>query len=117
MIDLQGLAEDRAVIAFVLPDMSYGGAERIALRLMRSFVGQGHHVDLVLLQKKGELLEQLPPEVRVVDLGVARIRGAIGPLVQYLKARRPRAVQARMWPLTVVAIVARLSQESPPDWW
>ena len=40
VIDLQGLAEDRAVIAFVLPDMSYGGAERIALRLIGASSGR-----------------------------------------------------------------------------
>jgi glycosyltransferase involved in cell wall biosynthesis len=97
--------DDRPV-AFVLPDMRYGGAERIALRLIRTFVEEGQAVDLVLMQKRGELLDQLPSQVRVVDLGASRIRGAIRPLVRYLRQRRPRSMQVRMWPLTIAGIIA-----------
>jgi glycosyltransferase involved in cell wall biosynthesis len=96
-----------APIACVLPDLKYGGAERIALTLIRSLVDRGCPVDLVLMERKGELLDQLPGGVRVVDLGAGRIRGTIGPLVRYLKERRPRSMQVRMWPLTVAAIIAR----------
>ena len=93
-------------IAFVLPDMRYGGAERVALRLIRSLVERGYPVELVLMEKHGELLEHLPPEVRLIDLGANRIRSAMMPLIRYLKERRPRTIQVRMWPLTVIAIVA-----------
>lgn len=100
------MAEQRP-IAFVLPNLDYGGAERVALTLMRSLVDRGCPVDLVLMRKEGALLAQLPKEVRVVDLGSSRIRGTIGPLVSYLKQRRPRSMQVRMWPLTIAAIIAR----------
>ena len=102
---MQSTAPD---VAFVLPDLRYGGAERIALRLIRSLVEDGRTVDLVLMRKEGELLDQLPPDVHVTGLGADRIRAAIMPLMRYLRTRRPRALQVRMWPLTVAAIVARL---------
>jgi glycosyltransferase involved in cell wall biosynthesis len=59
------------------------------------------------MRQTGELLSQLPSAVRLVDLGATRIRDVIWPLAKYLRERRPDAVQASMWPLTVAAIVAR----------
>jgi len=102
-----------AKIAFLLPDLGAGGAERVAIGLMRSFRERGHEVEFVLMQKQGELLDQIPDEVRIVDLGVKRIREAIWPLVRYFRESHPDAVQARMWPLTVAAIIARRLARSP----
>jgi glycosyltransferase involved in cell wall biosynthesis len=86
--------------------MSGGGAERVALALIRAFVERGYELDLVLTQARGELLPLLPQEVRVWDLHARRLRNAIWPLVRYLRERRPDALQVSMWPLTVVGILA-----------
>jgi glycosyltransferase involved in cell wall biosynthesis len=80
--------------------MRGGGAEKVALRLIDDFVAAGHQVDLVLMTARGELLEKLPPGVRVFDLGATRIRA-------YFRSERPAALQASMWPLTVAAVIAR----------
>lgn len=85
----------------------------MALSLIGEFIAQGHEVDLVLAEAKGELLPLLPPTVRVFDLKARRMRQAVGPLVRYLCQRRPDAVQARMWPLTIIAIAARALARSP----
>jgi glycosyltransferase involved in cell wall biosynthesis len=87
--------------------MRGGGAEKVALRLIGDFVAAGHQVDLVLMEKRGELLEKLPPAVRIFNLGARRIRDSIFPLRAYLRRERPAALQASMWPLTVAAVVAR----------
>lgn len=87
--------------------MGIGGAERVALRLMRSFLDAGERVHLVLMQKTGELLGQVPADVEIFDLRAMRVRHAVRPLASYLKNYSPDAVQARMWPLTVAAIIAR----------
>lgn len=100
-------------LAFVLPNLGAGGAERVALTLMRAFVARGFPVDLVLVEATGELLAQLPPEVTVVDLGARRYARALLPLVRYLRRCRPHAIQVRMWPLTVIAILARLLARTP----
>lgn len=99
-----------ARIALVLPNLKCGGAERVALTLARHFVGSGHEVDLVLMERTGEFLECVPEGVRMVDLGVRGWGSAIWPLTRYLKNRSPDAVHASMWPLTAVAAIAhRLS--------
>jgi glycosyltransferase involved in cell wall biosynthesis len=94
-------------IALLLPDLRAGGAERVAIGLMHSFRAAGHRVDFVLMQKEGEFLGEIPPDVRIVDLGASRIRHAIRPLVRYFREPRPDAVQVSLWPLTVAGIIAR----------
>lgn len=100
-----------ARIAFLLPDLRGGGAERVAVSLIHEFIERGHEVDLVLMRAEGELLEMRPPSVRVFDLNARRIRNSIWPLIRYLRDRRPDALQVSLWPLTVTAIIAaRLSR-------
>ena len=96
-----------ARIAFLLPDLAIGGAERVALTLMTAFVERGIEIDLVLVRREGELLAALPSEVNVVVLGARRLGTTVLPLIRYLRDRKPDAVQVRMWPLTLIAIVAR----------
>lgn len=94
-------------VAFLLPNMRGGGAERVALRLVEDFLSRGHEVDLLLMSPVGELMPLVPAACRVLDLNAARIRSVIVPLRKYLRDREPVALQASMWPLTVAAVIAR----------
>jgi glycosyltransferase involved in cell wall biosynthesis len=93
-------------LAFLLPHMWGGGAERVALRLIDDFIAKGYAVDLVLMKAEGKLLTLLPPQVRIIDLGTPRIRDVIAPLVRYLRATPLDGIQVSMWPLTVVGVLA-----------
>jgi glycosyltransferase involved in cell wall biosynthesis len=93
-------------LAFLLPHLRGGGAERVALRLIEDFVAQGHAVDLLVMTAQGELLPLLPASVRVIDLHASRIRDVVLPLVRYLRAERPIGIQVFMWPLTVAGVLA-----------
>jgi glycosyltransferase involved in cell wall biosynthesis len=91
--------------------MGGGGAERVALEIIRDLLGAGHKVDLVLVRATGQLMPLVPAEVRVIDLNASRMLGALKPLVRYFRRERPDAIQVSMWPLTTVAILAhRLSR-------
>lgn len=92
-----------ASIAILLPDLRGGGAERVNIDLAREFIRQGHTVDFVLMQARGELLDLVPDGARVVDLKTPRVRNMIWPLRRYLQRERPNALLAAMWPLTVLA--------------
>lgn len=86
--------------------MGGGGAERVALEIIRDLLAAGHQVDLVLARATGALMPLVPRQVRVVDLEVSRVLAAIWPLVRYFRRERPDAVQVSMWPLTTMAILA-----------
>lgn len=94
-------------IAILLPDLRGGGAERVGVNLANNFARRGLGVDMLLLQRQGVLLDQLDSRVRVVDLAAPRARHGLYPLAAYLRDARPTAVMANMWPLPVVALVAR----------
>ena len=96
-----------ARLAILIPDMHGGGAERVALTLIQGFIERGHEVDLILFRSSGELLELIPAVARIIDLNVKRMRHAVRPLACYLRERRPDALQASMWPVTLIAILAR----------
>lgn len=92
--------------AVILPNFNGGGAERLTVDVMAGFVARGIAVDLVLLERKGDLLPLVPEGVRVIDLKVPRLRSAAGALRRYMRETRPDAVLALMWPLTFMTIVA-----------
>ncbi len=79
-------------LAILLPNLNGGGAERVMLNLACSFVEQGIGVDLVLVKAEGPYLAQVPPEVRVVNLGCQRLLLSLPALVGYLRRERPAAV-------------------------
>ncbi|MGU3392450.1 glycosyltransferase [Sphingomonas sp. M1A8_2b] len=88
--------------------MSGGGAERVALALIRGFVKRGHGVDLVLANRRGHLLPLVPEGVEIFDLRAPTLRHTLWPLIRYLRHRRPDALHAMMWPITVIAVLAKL---------
>ncbi len=101
----------RKRIAILLPNLAGGGAEWVNLLLAREFLGHGFAVDFVLMQRRGELLSQVPTGCRVFSLEAKRLRN--GPRARRLHLRRepPDAVLAAMWPLTALAgLTLRLSR-------
>ena len=93
-------------VAFILPNLGGGGAERVALVLADHFIKSGHQVDVVLLGSGGELTSLVPSGARLIELGAERFRAALLPLVRYFRSAKPHATQAFMWPVTVLAVIA-----------
>ena len=77
-------------IAFFLPSLRGGGAQRVIVNLAHGIIERGLPVDVVLGAATGVFLDQLPPAVRLVDLRARRLLRSIGPLTAYLRRERPR---------------------------
>lgn len=124
------------IALFVRSFEGSGGAERVLLNLGCGLVARGHRVDLVMARHKGRYLDQIPPEISVVDLRVRSAKqslrvihrlgrdawfwtrmvlarkphyvlGALPGLAKYLKREQPDVVIASMDYPNVVAVVAR----------
>jgi glycosyltransferase involved in cell wall biosynthesis len=102
-------------IAFYLPSVHGGGAQRVIVNLVQGITERGLPVDVVLALAEGEFLEQLPASVRVVDLRAGRVLRSLGPLARYLRRERPRALVSSLSHANVVAVVAaRLARRATP---
>jgi glycosyltransferase involved in cell wall biosynthesis len=105
----------RAPIAFFLPSLGSGGAERVILNLAHGLVERGFPVDLVVVTAAGGFLDQLSPEVRLVDLRASRMLQSLGPLTAYLRRERPRVLVPSMSHANLVALwAARLARRGTP---
>jgi len=103
------MAEKKS-IGIYLTSMSMGGAERVARNLCKGLVDLGYEVDLVLVDATGELLDELPDPVSIVDLNASRVLRSLRPLREYLSTREPDILYSMMTEPNVVAILAhRLS--------
>jgi glycosyltransferase involved in cell wall biosynthesis len=104
-----------APIAFFLPGLHGGGAERIVLNLTEGIAERSIPVDLVLASATGPLLGQVAPGVRLVDLASPRVLRSVVPLARYLRRERPRALVSSMSHANLVALwAARLSRVGTP---
>lgn len=105
-------------IAFFLPDLSGGGAERVLLTLSEQLIKKGYKVDLVLERVQGNFIRQLPQGVRLVNLGKRyniptviglAVQSFVG-LVHYLRRNRPDAILSSLSRANILmAFAGRLS--------
>lgn len=94
-------------IAFFIPSLIAGGAERVMVNIARGFAERGFLVDMVLTKASGPYLASLPGTVRVIDLGARRVLGGLLGLVRYLRRERPAVLVASLSHANVVALWAR----------
>jgi glycosyltransferase involved in cell wall biosynthesis len=93
-------------VAFVLPDLRVGGAERVFLHLVEHIDRARIEPVLVLGEARGAWLDRVPSDVRVEVLGGGRARTAVPALVRALRRLRPDAAIATLG-MTVALTVAR----------
>src|SRR5512144_2794877 len=93
-------------MAFFLPGLYEGGAERIILNLIKAIAERGYPVDLVLARAEGPYMAQVPDSVRLVDLKAMRVLTSIPPLVHYLNSEQPVALLSALF-ANVIALLSR----------
>jgi glycosyltransferase involved in cell wall biosynthesis/peptidoglycan/xylan/chitin deacetylase (PgdA/CDA1 family) len=105
-------SKSKPLIAFVLPNLSFGGAEIVAAALGGEFLKRGFRTDFVVGWHEEEAFALLPPFAGYICLKAKHARSMLFPLASYIGERRPSAVIALQWPLTVLTIAARKLVES-----
>ena len=90
-------------LAFFLPSLTGGGAERIVTTLANALVERGHHVDLLLASKQGPLESAVDSRVSLLDFGHKHTAYTIPALVRLLRRRQPDVVVTALLHATVAA--------------
>ncbi len=94
-------------VAFFLPNLAGGGAEKVVLNLLRGMLALEIRLDLVVASLDGPYADQIPDRVRVINLATGRVITAISALSQYLKTERPIALISHLNHANIVALLAR----------
>lgn len=96
-----------AHIAFFLPAMNSGGAEKTVLMLATAFANRGIKTDILLVRKEGVYIPRIPKNIRVIELGAKGMVQSIFPLMNYLKAERPDVLISGLPGPNVITLMAR----------
>ena len=93
-------------IAFILPDLRAGGAEKVCINLASDWISRGHSVTFVLMNKRGEYLKNISKKIKIISLKKEKIRQVFFPLVSFFRTHKPDITLAQMWPLTSLTVLS-----------
>jgi len=79
-------------IYFLLPGLTFGGAERVIFTLCNELDRKRFSPTLVLFSQEGMPLELLKSDVRILDLKINRIRYAVFSLLKLIRREKPDIV-------------------------
>lgn len=77
------MVEDRARITFFIASLECGGAERNTINLLKSLNRQNYVVSLLLAQKKGDFVKDVPKEIPIISLNTASLLSIFFYLITY----------------------------------
>jgi glycosyltransferase involved in cell wall biosynthesis len=93
-------------IAFFIPSLRGGGAERVFVTLANEITKRGFNADLVLAQKEGPYLRDVSSKVNIVDLKSKRILFCLFPLIKYLKGEKPLSLFSTIHHINIISALA-----------
>lgn len=129
-------------ISLFVSTLAGGGAEKIMLELGKEFLKTGFNVDLILIEKKGPYLKEVPDNIKIVELGESflslkylriyhlrykslktliqlshliigtGILFSVFPLMDYLKKKKPDVLLSTLTEPNIIAILAKMIQDS-----
>ncbi|VAX11607.1 Glycosyl transferase, group 1 [hydrothermal vent metagenome] len=93
----------------VLPSMNGGGAEKVMLLLLSGLDRKRHQLTLVLFEKKGALLHDVPQDIQIHCLNKRGKLDAIylpGRLAGYIEKVQPDVVLSFLWYANIMNVLA-----------
>jgi len=104
------MGNGRIKVAFFVHALSCGGTERVVSRVLRHLDRTRFRPVLILIEKKGVFLEDVPPDVPILDCG----RGPGGrrwkwvrTFAGFLKTERPDVLMSFLWYANGFAVLGR----------
>ena len=98
-------------ITFFIPNLGYGGAERVTVNLLKALSEHDVVLDLVLTNLEApspsNYLDEVPRSVKVINLATGRISNSILPLANYIRECQPHALISHLSYANVAAVFAK----------
>ena len=98
----------RIVVLFIIPSLGAGGAERVTITLLRNLDRARFRPMLcVLTQSKRGFRDEVPADVEVFDLRVARVLSALPRIVDLIWRKRPEVLFSQLSHLNLALAMIR----------
>lgn len=101
-------------IVFFLPNLNGGGAERVAVNMIRQLDSEKYHIYLLLVQRVGEYFDDIPSYVEIIDLGVKKTILSIYKLRKEIKEIQPDVVFSTLYRTSVAIDLALIGEKKKP---
>ena len=106
--------QSKSVISFFIPALNGGGAQRVVVNLANALPDiTDHPIHVVLARKEGEFVDELRPEVKIVDLGTKRVSRSVFALARYMHRERPQAMISTLNYANVMFLISGLLAGKP----
>src|SRR5262249_43349098 len=87
--------------------LGLGGADRVTISVLRHLDRSRFAPTLVLVRAQGQLIDQVPPDVPVIDLRARRLALSIPALVRAIREVRPDVIFSTSGGGNSIAVIAR----------
>lgn len=94
-------------IAFILYSLDGGGVERLTLHLINGLLEKGYKVDLLVVQLKGEYVDEIPDGVNLIHLDKANLRSSLLAIRGYLNAHQPDVLISAKDYINLIVLAAK----------
>ena len=95
-------------ITFFIPSLGMGGVVRFFINLINNIDREKFNVSVLVGDKKGIFINEIPEGVKVIDLGAPHIRYSLFTIVKYLRNERPDVFVSFFPHFNLISIVARM---------
>lgn len=98
-------------IVFFLPNLNGGGAERVAVNMIRQLDLELFSISLILVQKTGEYLDHIPAQVDIINLNMNKTIFSIYKLHKIIKKLKPDIVYSTLYRTSIALYLSLLGQK------
>ena len=100
-------------LAIFFSTSGHSGVDRLAKNLVPALARRGYTIDVLKVRRHGPNLTELPPGLRIIDLGTAHTYSSLLPVVRYLRRERPRSLYCDKDRINHTALLARALARVP----
>ncbi len=94
-------------IAFFLPKLTYGGAERVIIDIANSLSKRGYLIDIVLAKGGNTYIDEISPSINIINLNCKSTILSFLPLSRYIKKSSPDGIISALSHANCVVLLAR----------
>lgn len=108
LTSLRELTISKHKISFLLPSLRGGGAQRVMLNIASALSQRNHDIELILVNKEGELSNRIPRSIKVVDLASNGALVSIPVLFLYFRKHKPQLIFSSLPHISLLAIIVKI---------